>query len=117
MPHPTLANLLEIQKYANELNLSNNVYEIPAEIDCQIFEIEKDVFIEFVDHDISNDHFLQVSVDGAKRANPTRLIIICLNIDDVSTIEYTAERFSELLEGVSVSVECLELIGPQIKRI
>jgi len=115
---PFSQNLLSrIKQLARMCRLSQETSDIPDEINCEVYELETNVFIEFVDHFISNDHFHMVSLEGASKNNPTELILVVLGgIQDanliVAQIKNRADQASSSssLGDVNVSIMTLEEI-------
>ena len=117
MTPPYPQNILSrIKQLARMCSLTQETSELPESIDGEVYELETNIFIEFVDHFISNDHFHNVSLEGASRGSPTDLILVVLGeIQDanviVAQIQTRAEQASSSsLGGVNVSIMTLEEI-------
>ena len=116
MAPPFPANILSrIIQLAHMCRLTQETSDLPDEINCEVYELETNIFIEFVDHFISNDHFQMVSLEGASRGIPTNLILVVLgDIRDanliVAQIQTRVDQASSSLGGVNVSIMTLEEI-------
>ena len=112
MTPPYPQNILSrIKQLARMCRLTQETSDLPDEIDSEVYELETNIFIEFVDHFISNDHFHMVSLEGASRGIPTDLIIVVLgDIRIVNQIQTRANQASSSLGGVNVSITTLEEI-------
>ena len=61
--------LLRIKQLARMCRLTQESSELPDEIEGEVYELETNIFIEFVDHFISNDHLYHVSLEEAWKAS------------------------------------------------
>jgi hypothetical protein len=117
MTPPFPQNILSrIKQLARMCRLSQDTNDLPDEIDGEVYELETNIFIEFVDHFISNDHFHNVSLEGASRGIPTNLILLVLGgIQEANLIvaqiqTRVDQASSSSLGGVNVSIMTLEEI-------
>jgi uncharacterized protein (DUF2164 family) len=118
MTPPFPQNILSrIKQLARMCHLSQETNELPDEMESEVYELETNIFIEFVDHFISNDHFHNVSLEEASKGIPTNLILVVLGgIQDanliVAQIQTRVDQASSSssLGGVNVSIMTLEEI-------
>ena len=117
MTPPYPQNILSrIKQLARMCHLSQETNELPDEMESEVYELETNIFIEFVDHSISKDHLYHVSLEEASREIPTDLIIVVLgDLPDadliVAQIKTRAEQVSSsFLGGVNISIMTLEEI-------
>jgi len=100
--------LRKIETLADEGDLTRTANELPQDMDGEVYDLDENIFVEFVDHDISADHFINVSLEHASASVPTKLFIICLDIDDVWRIQNKADKLSStsmiVAPDVTVSV-------------
>ncbi|MGY8716128.1 MAG: hypothetical protein ACKVI6_06780, partial [Candidatus Poseidoniales archaeon] len=110
--------LRKIETLADEGDLTRTANELPQDMDGEVYDLDENIFVEFVDHDISADHFINVSLEHTSASVPTKLFIICLDIDDVWRIQNKADKLSStsmiVAPDVTVSVVSWEDISALI---
>ena len=71
--------LRKIETLADEGDLTRTANELPQDMDGEVYDLDENIFVEFVDHDISADHFINVSLASFRPSLTAKCKRFCSN--------------------------------------